>query len=99
MERFNQGVCPDKFAEMAKAMGIDIRNLTRMEASDKWFEEVERLLKDLNIQTGNLNKQFGLTKEDCAHIIKFQYSNDYAKEGNPRDYRYEETLALFSSLL
>jgi len=99
MERYNQGVSPDKFAEMVRFMGVDTRNLTKMEASDKWFEEVERLLKDLNIETGNLNKRFGLTKEDCAHIIKFQYSNDYAKEGNPRDYNYEDCYNLFTSQL
>jgi alcohol dehydrogenase class IV len=99
MERYNQAVCPDKFADMAEAMGVDTRGMTKMQASDKWFDEVERLLKDLNIQTGNLNKQFGLTKEDCAHIIKVQYSNDFAAEGNPRDYNYEECLSLFRGLL
>ena len=99
MERYNQDVCPDKFADMARAMGVDTRGMTKMQASDKWFDEVERLLKDLNIQTGNLNKQFGLKKEDCAHIVKFQYSNDFAAEGNPREYKYEECLSLFESLL
>jgi formaldehyde dismutase / methanol dehydrogenase len=99
MERYNQDVCPDKFADMARAMGVDTRGMTKMQASDKWFDEVERLLKDLTIQTGNLNKQFGLTKEDCAHIVKFQYSNDFAAEGNPREYKYEECLSLFESLL
>jgi len=99
MERYNQNECPDKFADMAAAMGVDTRGMTKMQASDKWFDEVERLLKDLNIQTGNLNKQFGMTKEDCAHIIKFQYSNDFAAEGNPREYKYEECLSLFESIL
>ncbi len=99
MERYNQGVCPEKFGEMAQAMGVDTRGMTKMQASDKWFDEVERLLKDLKIQTGNLNKQFGLTKEDCAHIVKYQYSNDFAAEGNPRDYHYEECLSLLESLL
>jgi formaldehyde dismutase / methanol dehydrogenase len=99
MERYNQGVYPDKFAEMVKFMGVDTRNMTKMEASDRWFDETERLLKDLGIQTGNLNKQFGMTKEDCAHIIKFQYSNDYAREGNPRDYNYDQILELFTSCL
>jgi formaldehyde dismutase / methanol dehydrogenase len=99
LERYNQEVCPDKFAEMAQAMGVHTRDMTKMEASDKWFEEVERLLKDLNIETGNLNKQFGLTKEECAHIIKLQYHNDFAEEGNPRDYNYDECYALFTSLL
>jgi alcohol dehydrogenase class IV len=99
MERYNQSVYPDKFADMAKYMGVDTRSMNKMQASDSWFDAVERLLKDLNIQTGNLNKQFGLTAEYCAHIIKYQYSNDYAKEGNPRDYIYDEAYALFTSCL
>jgi alcohol dehydrogenase class IV len=84
---------------MAEAMGVDIRGLSKMEASDKWFEEVERLLEDLNIQTGNLNKQFGLTKEDCPHIVKVQYSVDVTRPGNPRDYNFDECLALLEGLL
>ena len=65
LERYNQPSCPDKFAEMAEAMGADTRGLTKMQASDKWFDEIERLLDDLNIRTGHLNEQFGLQKRDC----------------------------------
>jgi formaldehyde dismutase / methanol dehydrogenase len=97
--RYNQGVCPDKFAAMAGFMGVDTRQMTRLQASDRWFDEVDRLLRDLEIPTGNLNKRFGLKKEDCAHIVKEQYSNDFAAEGNPRDYQYEECLALLQSLI
>ena len=97
MERYNQNVCPDRFAEMAEAMGVDTRGMTKMQAADKWFEETERLLSDLNIQTGNLNKQFGLEKKDCAHIIKTHYRAPGM--GNPRDYSYEEAVQLLESLL
>ncbi len=98
-ERYNQSVCPDKFSQMAEAMGVDTRGMSKMEASDRWFEEVERLLKDLHIQTGNLNRQFGLTKEDCPHIVRVQHSMDVTRQGNPRDYQYEDCLALLESLL
>ena len=84
---------------MAQAMGVDVRGLNKLQASDKWFDEVERLLKDLNIQTGNLKKRFGMTKADCVHIVKNQYDNDFCMQGNPRDYNYEETLALLESQL
>jgi alcohol dehydrogenase class IV len=99
MERYNQGSSLEKFAELAQAMGVDTRNLSKLQASDKWFDEVERLLKDLNVQTGNLARRFGMTKEDCAHIVKNQYDNDFCMQGNPRDYNYEETLALLQSQL
>jgi alcohol dehydrogenase class IV len=97
-ERLNQVVYPDKFAEMAEAMGEDTFGLNKMQASEKWFEAVETLLKDLNIQTGNLNSQFGIKKEDCAHIIKNHYGG-YMGMGNPRELKYEEILSLLESLI
>jgi alcohol dehydrogenase class IV len=97
-ERYNQPVCPQKFAEMAQAMGVDTSGMSEIKASDAWFEEVERLLKDLNIETGNLNMQFGLTKEDCVHIVKNQHTGIF-REGNPRGYNYEDCVKLLEDLL
>jgi alcohol dehydrogenase class IV len=97
-ERYNQPACPDRFAEMAEVMGVDTRNMTKMEASDKWFDEIERLLKDLDIETGNLGK-LGLKKEDCPHIVKEQYSNDFAAQGNPRDFIFDDCVKLLEDNL
>jgi alcohol dehydrogenase class IV len=99
LERYNEPACPDKFAEMAGAMGVDTRGMTKMQAADKWFDEIERLLKDLNIETGNLNKQFGLQKKDVEHIVTNQYANDFGREGNPRDFDFEECVKLLESML
>ena len=99
LERYNEPACPEKFAEMAEAMGVDIRGMTKMQAADKWFDEIERLLKDLNIETGNLNKQFGVQKKDVEHIIKNQYANDFAREGNPRDFDFEDCVKLLEGML
>ena len=84
---------------MAEAMGVDTRNMTKMQAADKWFDEVESLLKDLDIRTGCLNEQFGLKKEDLEHIVIDQYSNDFCAQGNPRDYNFDECLQLLKDLL
>jgi methanol:N,N-dimethyl-4-nitrosoaniline oxidoreductase len=97
-ERYNQPACPDRFAEMARAMGADTRGLTKMQAADKWFDEVERLLADLNIKTGHLNEQFGLQQKDVKHIVTV-YSNDFAREGNPRDFNFNECIQLMESML
>jgi alcohol dehydrogenase class IV len=99
LERYNEPACPDKFAEMAGAMGVDTRGMTKMQAADKWFDEIERLLKDLNIETGNLNKQFGLQKKDVEHIVTNQYANDFAREGNPRDFVFEDCVKLLEGML
>ena len=99
IERYNQPACPEKFAEMAEAMGVDTRGMTTVQASDKWFDEIERLLKDLNIQTGHLHEQFGIQPDELEHIIKLQYENEFPREGNPRAYNFEECLELFKSVL
>jgi methanol:N,N-dimethyl-4-nitrosoaniline oxidoreductase len=99
LERYNEPVCPEKFAEMAEAMGVDTRGMNKMQAADKWFDEVERMLADLNIKTGHLNEQFGLKREDLEHIATNQYANDFAREGNPREYNLEECVKLLEDLL
>ena len=62
---------------------MDTRGMTVWQASDKWFEETERLLKDLEITPGHVHEQFGLKKEDIPHIAK-TYSNDFCSQGNPK---------------
>ena len=97
VERYNQPTCPERFAEMAKAMGVDTKGMTTVQAADKWFDEMERLLKDLGITSGHLHEQFGIKKEDFQHIIKI-YSNDFPREGNPREFNYDEIMALLESI-
>jgi alcohol dehydrogenase class IV len=69
IEKHNENLFPEKFAEMARTMGVDTRGMTKMQAADKWFDEMERLLTDLNIKSGHLNEQFGLKLADLDHII------------------------------
>jgi alcohol dehydrogenase class IV len=99
LERYNEPSGPDKFAELAGAKGVDMRGMTKMQAADKWFDEIERLLADLNIKTGHLNEQFGLQNEDLEHIVRRQYENDFAMEINPIDFVFEDCIKLLEDLL
>jgi formaldehyde dismutase / methanol dehydrogenase len=96
-ERYNESSCPDRFAEMAKAMGVDIRGMSRMQAADKWFDEVERFLSDLNIETGHLHDRFGIQHESLEGIAS-GYGKSVGSQGNPRDYNFEETMGILESL-
>ncbi len=98
MERFNQNSCPEKFADMAAAMGVDTRGLTTMEASDAFMYELERLLDDLGITPGNIAEQLDVKEEDLEHIAKYGY-NDWSREGNPRDMSVEGTVELLKTML
>jgi formaldehyde dismutase / methanol dehydrogenase len=98
LERYNQSSCPERFAEMARAMGVDTRGMTTYQAADKWFEEIERLLKDLKIEIGNLNNQFGLQREDLKQIVTV-FMNDFPREGNPRECKSESIIQILESLM
>ncbi len=97
-ERYNQPACVEKLAVMTKAMGVDTSNMTESQAAERWFDEMENLLKDLEITPGQLNKQFGLQEKDLEHIVKI-YSNDFCSQGNPREFNAEEALNVLKSIL
>jgi alcohol dehydrogenase class IV len=72
--------------------------MTKMQAADRWFDEVERLLKDLNIEYGNLNSQLGVRQKDLENMADF-YSKDPSEALNPGEVSYEECLSLLESML
>lgn len=47
--RFNMSACPERFAEIAEALGADIRRMSIQQAADKSVEIVEKLSAELNI--------------------------------------------------
>ena len=97
-ELYNQPAAVEKFAAMTGAMGIDTRDMTKFEAADRWFDEIEQLLEDLEITPGNLSAQFGLEEKDIDHIVKV-YSNDFCSQGNPREFNAEEVTDLLKRVL
>jgi alcohol dehydrogenase class IV len=96
--RYNQPACIDRFAEMAELMGVDTSNMTRVQAADKWFEEVERLQKDLNIGSTRLSERFGLEQKDLEHIISV-ISKDITCTSNPREFNPQEWLEVLQAAL
>jgi formaldehyde dismutase / methanol dehydrogenase len=97
-ERYNQPAIIEKLAMLTRAMGIDTTGLTDWEASERWFEEIEQLLIDLEITPGQLKKQFGLKETDMEHIVKV-YSNDFCSQGNPKAFDYDEVLGVLKGAM
>jgi alcohol dehydrogenase class IV len=79
-------------------MGVDTTGMTTMQASDRWFDEVERLLKDLNIKPGHLTEQFGFEEKDVDHIVQ-RATSGFNREGNPRDLEVDDCTELLKSIL
>jgi methanol:N,N-dimethyl-4-nitrosoaniline oxidoreductase len=97
-ERYNQPAIIEKLAALTRTMGIDTIGMTEWEAADRWFDEIEQLLKDLEITSGQLKKQFGLQEKDLEHIVNV-YHNDFCSQGNPRDFNKEELIGVLKSQL
>lgn len=97
-ELYNQPAAVDKFAALTGAMGVDTTGMTKFEAADRWFDEIEQLLDDLEIEPGNLSGQFGLEEKDIDHIVKV-YSNDFCSQGNPKEFNQEEVTELMKHVL
>jgi alcohol dehydrogenase class IV len=47
--RFNLSACPERFADVASAMGADIRGMPAAQAAEKSLELVEKLCEDVKI--------------------------------------------------
>ena len=97
-ERYNQPAAIEKFAAMTRAMGIDTSGLTEWEAADLWFDEIELLLADLEIKPGRIAEQFGVQEQDLDHIVNI-YRNDFCSQGNPKEFDYEEVMALLKRVM
>jgi alcohol dehydrogenase class IV len=97
-ERYNQPAIIGKLATLTRAMGIDTTGMSELQAADRWFDEIERLLKDLEITPGHLKDQFGIQEKDLDHIIKI-YQNDFCSQGNPMAFDYEEVMVVLKGAL
>jgi alcohol dehydrogenase class IV len=96
--RYNAPACPDLFAEMAGALGIDTRSMTRMQAVDRCLDEIDRMLSDLKIQSGHLKEQLGMKPEDIKFVVD-QYSKGFLKETNPAEFNYDEVTKFLEDLM
>jgi methanol:N,N-dimethyl-4-nitrosoaniline oxidoreductase len=97
-ERYNQPSIIGKLAALTRAMGVDTTGMTELEAADRWFVEMERLLKDLEITPGHLAAQFGVQEKDLEKIVRV-YGNDFCSQGNPREFNHDEVIDLLKNTL
>jgi alcohol dehydrogenase class IV len=97
-ERYNQPAITEKLAALTRAMGIDTTGMSEWEVADRWFDEIEQMLKDLDITPGHVAEQFGLQEKDLDHIVNV-YHNDFCSQGNPREFDHDEVIALLKRVM
>ncbi|MBE0596989.1 MAG: iron-containing alcohol dehydrogenase [Desulfuromonadales bacterium] len=97
VERFNSIACPERFKEIGEAMGLDVRHLTPIQATDRTLEEMERLRNDVGIPAVSL-RELNFSEADIEHTAKWA-SNDISMEANPRDMSKDQIRAIMRGCL
>lgn len=77
---YNVTACPERFADVAEAMGEVVEGLSIIERADKSIEAVKRLSKDVGIPSLS---EVGAKLEDIPALAELAY-NDMNHNGNPK---------------
>ncbi|HEX9024586.1 MAG TPA: iron-containing alcohol dehydrogenase family protein [Geobacteraceae bacterium] len=96
VSRLNLPACPERFAMMARAAGIDTRTISDMKAGELFIDMIQELKDDLGITTkfGDL----GLQEKDLDSLSKFAAA-DICSEGNPMDIGFDNMRAVFKGCM
>jgi alcohol dehydrogenase len=92
---FNLVADPQKYADIALAMGVNITGLSTKEASTKSVEAVRQLMRDINIPTP---EQIGAKEEDIPEMAKIALACG-ASRTTLREPTEEDFVSLFERAL
>ncbi|WOE70217.1 iron-containing alcohol dehydrogenase [Hydrogenimonas thermophila] len=92
VERFNMIACPERFVDIAIAMGENVNGLSTMEAADKALKAIQRLAQDVGIPSGlkELN-----VKESDLPILAENALKDACGLTNPRKANKDDIIEIF----
>ncbi len=89
---YNGEVCPDRFRDMGKVIGLDMEDLSDKEAVQKVADAVRSLAKRLNIPQHI--SEIGGKEADIPTLAKKAFE-DPCTPGNPRETSYEDFVELY----
>jgi alcohol dehydrogenase class IV len=89
---FNLSACPDRFRDIAIAMGEDVAGLDSLAAAARSIEAVKRLIADIGLAKGL--GEIGL-KEEFIPLLSQNAMKDACIVTNPRSASLDEIAAIF----
>lgn len=92
VEMYNKEVCPERFADIAKAMGEKVEGLSADEAADKAIEAIKKLAEDIGIPSGL--KELGAREEDLE-LLAENAMQDVCRFTNPRELSKEDVIEIY----
>lgn len=93
---FNQIACPERYAQIAKLMGVDTTGLTVMEAGKKAIDAIRALSKDVGIPSGLT--ELGVKEVDLA-IMAENAQKDACMLTNPRKANHAQVVDIFKAAM
>ncbi len=96
VERFNSIACPEKFVDIAKAMGEKTEGTSVTEAVEKAIRAIEKLSKDVGIPSGL--KELGVKEKDLPTLAE-NALKDVCGFTNPRKASKEEIIKIYESAM
>jgi alcohol dehydrogenase class IV len=93
---FNLGACPEKFAEIARAMGEITYGLSTMDAAFKSVEAVRKLMRDVDMPL--TLREVGVCEDKIPRLVEDSMLSA-AIPNNPRKTGKEDVEKLFRSAL
>lgn len=92
VEMYNKQACPERFADIAKAMGEKIDGLTEEEAADKAIDAIKKLAADVGIPSSL--KDLGAREEDFV-LMAENAMKDICRYTNPREFSKEDIVEIY----
>ncbi|HNW38590.1 MAG TPA: iron-containing alcohol dehydrogenase, partial [Methanosarcina vacuolata] len=96
VEMYNKQVCPERFADIAKAMGENIDGLSPEEAADKAIDAIKKLSADIGIPSGL--QDLGVREKDFVLMAK-NAMQDMCRLTNPRELTKEDIVEIYSKAM
>jgi len=94
VERFNLSSCPEKFAAIAKALGVDTSAMSINEAAEAALDAISQLSKDVGIPSGL--KELGAKREDFELMAK-NALKDVCTGGNPKEVTFDDAVQIYEN--
>lgn len=94
VERFNLSACPEKFAKIAVAMGVDTTGMSTQEAAEAALTAITQLSKDVGIPASI--KELGAKPEDFELLAKNALA-DVCTGGNPKAVSLEDAVKIYQN--
>jgi len=96
VQTYNAQVCPARLRDVAKAMGIDVAEMTAEQGAEAAITAIKELALDVGIPTGLTS--LSVQVEDIPELAK-NALNDACGFTNPKQATHEEICAIFNAAM